>query len=288
MAARISSNMSNDLLVDLDAVGCEHVRAEEPCFLEHPDSRRPGRGHEPVGERLPRPRAGSQELGLRLALGEVCCGREAELVARAVEIEADGVRRVRRDAHADVVGERARDPLAHGCEAIPDLCVRLAEDLEVDQTAEAGVGAGGRRRSDEAAVADGRDPGAEALERAETRDRLHVAELDALLSLDVERDPRGEVEPVSEPGVDGVFEVAVGVDEAREDHRARVSVSFADLRRRADCGDEACVVDRDGAVLDRGTLDGHDPVCGQDPHTVPTSTPPPPSRRPSSGASVVP
>ena len=70
---------------------------------------------------------------------------------------------------------------------------------------------------------------------------------------------RREGEPVAEAGVDGVLEVRVRVDEAGDDHRARVMRPGAELVDGADRGD-APVLDRDGAPLDRRALDGKHPV----------------------------
>ena len=90
-----------------------------------------------------------------------------------------------------------------------------------------------RARAGEREVADRRDPGAEALGRAEPRDRLHVGALEPALALDVRRDPGAEREPVAEAGVDGVLEVRVRVDEARDDRRVREALALAELAGRA-------------------------------------------------------
>src|SRR4051794_6047256 len=109
--------------------------------------------------------------------------RQPELGARAVELDRAGVRGMRRDAKADLVRERVGDTLAHRHEALPDRLVRLAEDLEVDGSTEAELGACCRCGSAEAAVPDCGDPGAETVESTESGDRLHVLEVDPLLAL---------------------------------------------------------------------------------------------------------
>ena len=118
----------------------------------------------------------------------------------------------------------------------------------------------------EAAVADGRDPGGEALGGAEPGDVDHIVEGEALLALDVDPDPLGEVErPVAKPRVDGVLEVRVAVDEAGEDRCAVVVRPASELRGGADGGD-AAALDHDCAVLDWGTRDREDPVRREDVH----------------------
>ena len=111
-----------------------------------------------------------------------------------------------------------RDAVPHRLETLADRLAGGAEDLEVDRSPEAEVGACGRGSAAEAAVADRRDTGAQALERTEAGDRLHVLEVDPRLALDMKADPVGEPEPVAEPCVYVVLEVRVRVHEAGEDH----------------------------------------------------------------------
>ena len=173
---------------------------------------------------------------------------------------------------AHLVRERAGDALAHRLEPLRDRRVGLAEDLEVDRPAQPEIGAGRRCGAAEAAVADRRDPRAQAVERPQARDRLHVLELDPRLPLDVQSDPIGEAEPVAEPYVDVVLEVRVRVDETGEDHRLLVVDGVSELLARPDGRDRAGqVVDPDGTVADRRSLDGHHPVGGDDRHR-PAST----------------
>ncbi len=121
------------------------------------------------------------------------------------------------------------------------------------------------RSAAEAAVSDRRDAGPQAVERPQARDRLHVLQLDPQLALDVQADPVGETEPVSESGVDVVLEVCVGVDEAGEDHRLVVVLVAPELSTRSDVCDQS-VVDRYGAVSNWRPLDRDHPVGGDDPH----------------------
>ena len=81
-----------------------------------------------------------------------------------------------------------RDPPVELLEALERRGVG-AEHLEVDDGANPGDGRRLGRRAREAAVADRRDPRAEALERPVRRDRTHVVEVESPLALDVEPDP---------------------------------------------------------------------------------------------------
>ena len=81
----------------------------------------------------------------------------------------------------------------------------------------------------------------------------------------MQADPVGETEPVSEPGVDGVLEVGVGVDEAGENHGFVVVLVAPELSARSNACDQA-IVDRYGAVSNRRPLDRDHPVGGDDPH----------------------
>ena len=60
-------------------------------------------------------------------------------------------------------------------------------------------------------------------------------------------DPVSEGEPVAEACIDGVLEMGVRVDEARDDGRVGEAPALAELGRRPDGGDPA-VLDRDGPV----------------------------------------
>jgi hypothetical protein len=75
----------------------------------------------------------------------------------------------------------------------------------------------------------------------------------------VRREPRRERLTVAERGVDGVLEVRVRVDEARQDRGSREVLAAAELVARPDRLDPA-VADGDGAVADGRALDGQDPV----------------------------
>ena len=81
----------------------------------------------------------------------------------------------------------------------------------------------------------------------------------------MQRDPLRKVaEPVTEAAVDGVLEMRVRVDEARNDHRVVEARAGPELFGGSDCGDPASL-DGDRAVLDRRALDRQDPVSGDDP-----------------------
>ena len=95
------------------------------------------------------------------------------------------------------------------------------------------------------------------------RDRLHLVAADPRLALDVQREPRREVEPVAEARVDRVLEVRVRVDEARDDRRVLEALARSELGRRADRRDPP-VLDAHRAVADRRALDGEHPVGGED------------------------
>ncbi len=173
---------------------------------------------------------------------------------------------MRRDAESDVVGQHRRDPVVHRLEALVGGARIVSEHLEEDRAAQPELCTGGRRRADEAAVAHGRDSRAEAVEGAEPGDRLHVLDVDPRLARDVDADPVGEAEAVAEAGVHLVLEVRVRVDEGRKDHRLVEVVSLPDLVGRAHCRDGSRVVYRDGAVSNRRSLDGNDPVRRDRPH----------------------
>ena len=193
---------------------------------------------------------------------------EAELPAGGVHLARARVRGVRRDTEAD----QARDSPVPRSPASPRTGAarrRLAaEDLEVDDRAQAELRAGMRTRAAEGEVADGRDARAQALRGAEPRDRLHVGPLEPALPLDVQRDPRAEGEPVAEAGVDGVLEVRVRVDEARDDRRLRDDARPRRARRSCPTAAIRAVLDRERAVLDRLALHGEHPVGGEDPHST--------------------
>jgi hypothetical protein len=171
---------------------------------------------------------------------------------------------------ANAIGEVVLDPRSQLVEAVERRGV-ASEDLEVGDRAQPGRGRCRGRRAREAAVADGGDPGAEALVRTDGGDREHVRVVEGLLPLHVHADPGHEREPVAEPGVDGVLDVRMRVDEAGHDHAPLVVLTPSDLRCPPDGRDRAVVGDGDGAFPDRLTLDGNDPVRRDDPHSVASS-----------------
>ncbi len=117
-----------------------------------------------------------------------------------------------------------------------------------------------RGRAAEAAIAHRGDARAEALERSQPGDVLHVLEVDARLALDVEADPVSEGQPVAEACVERVLEVGVRVDEARDDGRVGEAPALAELCRGPD-GEDPAVLDRHGSVGDGRPGNGQHPVC---------------------------
>src|SRR5262249_62307586 len=160
------------------------------------------------GERLPRTATREQVLELRIALRQMGGEREAESGARLIQLDRARVRRVRRDAGANSLRQRLLDPLAQVLEVLERGGV-LAEHLQVDDRAQAELGAGGRGSAGEAAIADGRDPGAETLGRAGPGDLEHLLLGEELLARDVQSDPGREGEAVPEPDIRGVLEMGV-------------------------------------------------------------------------------
>src|SRR4051812_15298225 len=124
---------------------------------------------------------------------------------------------MRRDAEAHALREVLLDALERRLEALAGAVGFAPEDLQVDERAQARRRARARRGAAEARVADGRDPGGEALDGAELRERGEVVGLEPPLALDVEPQPRSELESVAEAGVRRVLEVRVRVHEARHD-----------------------------------------------------------------------
>ena len=78
-------------------------------------------------------------------------------------------------------------------------------------------------------------------------------------------EPGPERLPVAEARVDGVLEVRVGVDEARDDDAVREPLALAELAGGADGGDTTAL-EGDGTPLDRGAGDREHPVRGEDSH----------------------
>ena len=144
-ATSCSREQRDLLLVGHDAVGGEHVAAEQPGAGERANAGRAQRLDEHVGEGFPGAAARAQELVLVRALCEMGGDGQAELVAGAVELERAGVGSMRRDPEADAVRQRTGDPLAHRLEALGDGSAALAEHLEVDRAPEAEIGTGRRR-----------------------------------------------------------------------------------------------------------------------------------------------
>src|SRR5262249_42463931 len=114
------------------------------------------------------------------------------------------------------------------------------------------------RRAGEAVVGRGRDSGRERLGRTEPRDREHRVVVELPLSADVGREPVAERAPVAEPGVHGVLEVGMGVDEPGEDDRVVVGAVGWAVPYLAD----PAVLPGDVAVGDRRAVDRDDPAGG--------------------------
>src|SRR5262249_60442558 len=97
-----------------------------------------------------------------------------------------------------------------------------AEHLEIDGRAQPEVGARDGGRAAVAAVPDRRDARREALRRAEAGYVDVRVPADPRLALDVQRDPFCEVaQAVADAAVDGVLDVRVRIDEAREQDGVR-------------------------------------------------------------------
>jgi hypothetical protein len=203
----------------------------------------------------------AQEVGdLGAALGDVGRHREAQLGAGFIELDRNGVRGVRGDAGTNAVGERRARTVADHGEALECGSRLRAEDLEVHRRAETQLRRCNRGRAAVAAIADGRHTRRETFGGAEPSDVDVLLPADSVLSLDVKRDPLRKVaETVAEAPIDGVLEMRVRVDESRSDHGVRVPRPLSELRRGTNGGD-AAVLDRDGAVLDRRSVDREDPV----------------------------
>ena len=199
-------------------------------------------------------------LLLGLAFGQVGRERERELGAGLVDVGRGGVRSVRGDPGHEPVRKGAGDRLAELREAGERRLRVVPEDLQVDDAGEPELGARGRGGPREARVADRGDSRAEALRRAEARDRDRVALEQAPLAGDVELDPGRKREPVAEARVDRVLEVGVRVHERRDDDRVREGAPLAFELRGGPDGDDAAVLDRHASVAHGRSLDRDDPV----------------------------
>ncbi len=144
-------------------------------------------------------------------------------------------------------------------EPLFELAVVGAEDLEIHDRAQSELGTRCCRRAAEAAVADGRDSRAKALQGSVSGDRVRGLLVDPPLPFDVQAEPGCEVEAIAEAGVHRVLDVAVGVDEARQDDCLRVVLVTTELGDRPHGGDQA-VFDRYRSSGDRRSLDRDHPV----------------------------
>src|SRR5829696_688476 len=201
-------------------------------------------------------------VDLVLGLGQVRYDRELELVGGSIKVSRDRVGRMRGDAQPNAGVERRLqlDDAPASAVGSPGLD---AEYLDRDDSTEAELGGGDRRRAAEARVRDRRDSGPETLGRTETGDREELLGADPRLALDVCVEPGTERLPVPEARVDGVLQVGMGVDEARDDDTVREPLALAELAGGAD-GNDTTPLEGDGTALDRGAGDREHPVRGED------------------------
>src|SRR4051812_36460846 len=135
-------------------MSCDDAVAEQILLREHARARRTGMRDEQVAVRAPRPLAPREVEKLGRALGDMGRDRKAELSARAIEIERDRVRRVRRDPGPDPIREESVDALLDLGEVLEaNTCLRT-EDLEIDGRPQTEVSAGDRGGAAVTAVAD--------------------------------------------------------------------------------------------------------------------------------------
>src|SRR5687768_13754 len=105
---------------------------------------------------------------------------------------------MRGDADPDPIAEDVVDPGSALLEAAVQMLEPSPEDLEVHGRPQSELVRSDRRCAAEARVADGRDPGAQAIGGAGPRDRDELVPADPRLALDVDEDPLAEVEAVAE------------------------------------------------------------------------------------------
>src|SRR5439155_22340614 len=105
----------------------------------------------------------------------------------------EAVRGMGRDTEPDLRREEALDPLPQLRELLHGRLGGVAEDLEVDERAQAELRCSDSCSSAVAAVGDGRDARGEALGGTEPRRVEHLLEPDATLALRVQVDPCCEV-----------------------------------------------------------------------------------------------
>ena len=140
----------------------------------------------------------------------------------------------------------------------------VGEDLQVDDGAQAELVRGGGGDARVAVVRGGRDPGGERVGSAAARDPEHRLVVERALAQDVRGQPAAERLAVAEAGIDGVLEVRVRVDEARQDHRPVAMVVRAS---RCDFRDPP-VLPTDESVPQRRAVDREYPVGGDGAHQV--------------------
>ena len=210
------------------------------------------------------PEPSRKVVDLVVGLGQVCDHRDLELVGGSIELRGDRIGRVRRDSEPNT-GVENRLQLANAPASIVGLPGLEAEHLDRDDSTETELRSSHRRRAAEARVRDRRDSGPQALGCPETGDREKLLGADTRLALDVSPEPRPERLPVAEACVDGVLEMRVRVDEARNDDALRETLALAKLAGRADGGDPIAL-EGNGTALDRGAGDREHPVRREDSH----------------------
>ena len=177
---RASSSISSS--VEVDAVRAEKSGAED--VGERRDRAVAGRRDEHVGVHGHRPGARGEPFVLGRALGEMRPDRDPEREAPAVDARASRctARAARcRCARARVSGDAASQLL----EPRRGQLRVGAEDLEVDDRAQAELGCGRGRGAGEAVVGRRRDPGGERVGRAAPGDRHHLVVHERALAHDV-------------------------------------------------------------------------------------------------------
>ena len=131
-----------DLLrVDLDAVRRDDALVEQAGGGEAADAALPVRLDEHLRAPAARALAAQQPVELVLALVQVRRDRQVERQAGGVDLARAGVRRVRRDADADALGERGRDVGALLLELAQRVGAVPAEHLEIDDRPQPELGA---------------------------------------------------------------------------------------------------------------------------------------------------
>ena len=254
--------------LELHAVGGDHPGPQGAAGMQPrhraagsmPPARRRAPAGEEFGERsVPR----CEQPGLCRRLGQMRRPRPVrELHAggeRGPELRPDGVRGVRR--HADL-HERAGllvevgDASGHDRRGVPrGLAGLAAEGLDMDRPAQSGRAERGDPRSGRAAVGDRGGAVLNAAQRPEHRRRGVILRAHPWREFEELAEPRGEVAIVDQPPGQAPLEVAVRVDQTRNQNRIpevdleRPAPPARNLRRGAHADDRA-PFDRDRAIVE--------------------------------------